>query len=112
MRQGTMLNRVITYVLLMLGGTLFPEQSTNTLAQELLYARRAGGTVLDAGFGVAADASGNSLVTGYFWGTATFGAGEPNETSLSAVGIDVFIAKLARATVCALVLERRARWST
>ena len=49
----------------------------------LLWAARAGGTADDGGFGIAADARGNSYVTGFFIGTATFGAGEDNETELT-----------------------------
>lgn len=36
---------------------------------------------------------GTTLVTGAFWATATFGAGEPNETTLTSVERDIFIAK-------------------
>jgi hypothetical protein len=40
------------------------------------------------------DAAGNNLVTGNFEGSATFGAGELNETTLeSAGGTDIFLAK-------------------
>ena len=38
-------------------------------------AKKAGGTVDDKGNGIAIDGSDNSLVTGSFKGTATFGAG-------------------------------------
>ncbi len=62
----------------------------------LLWAKRAGssvpaaGTYADAsGIAVdAVDAAGNSLVTGWLQGTATFGAGEPNETVLDSSGIE------------------------
>jgi hypothetical protein len=47
-----------------------------------------------AGGGIAVDGPGNSYVTGFFVGTATFGAGEANETELDAGGVeDVFVAK-------------------
>lgn len=36
---------------------------------------------------------GTTLVTGTFWATATFGAGEPNETTLTSAERDIFIAK-------------------
>ena len=35
----------------------------------------------------------SAVVAGYFRGTATFGAGEPNETSLAAVSYDSFVAR-------------------
>jgi len=59
----------------------------------LLWAKRAGGTGSDEGFGISALADGSSLVTGYFEGTAVFGPGELNETSLTSTGShDVFVA--------------------
>ncbi|MDY6987422.1 MAG: DUF4347 domain-containing protein, partial [Thermodesulfobacteriota bacterium] len=62
----------------------------------LVWAKKAGGTSRDFGCGIAIDGSGNSLVTGYFQGTATFGAGEANETTLTSAGnFDIFVAKYA-----------------
>jgi hypothetical protein len=60
----------------------------------VLWATSAGGDSRDRGFGIATDPRGNSYVTGQFDGTATFGAGEANETVLEAAGqVDVFVAK-------------------
>ena len=60
----------------------------------LMWAKRSGGTGEDYGNAIAIDGSANSYVTGSFDGTATFGAGEANETSLTvAGGYDMFIAK-------------------
>lgn len=60
----------------------------------LLWATRAGGTDLDAAWGVALEVTGPARVTGYFTGTAVFGAGEPNETVLTSRGeTDLFVAE-------------------
>ena len=54
------------------------------------WANKAGGTDDDWGYGIAVDASGNSYVTGYFYGAANFGS-----TTLTSYGYyDIFIAKL------------------
>ena len=61
----------------------------------LVWAKRAGGLLLSAliGDGIAVDGVGNSYVTGDFGGSATFGPGEANETTLTSPGTDVFVAK-------------------
>ena len=53
----------------------------------------AGGSSLDYAQGVAVDASGNSTITGYFGGTASFGA----NTLTSAGAIDVYVARISPA---------------
>jgi len=54
-----------------------------------LWAKRAGGTNYNEGYGISTDASGNSYMTGLFSGTASFGS-----TSLISSGShDVFVAK-------------------
>ena len=63
----------------------------------LLWAIQAGGTDSDQGLGIATTERGDSYVTGYFGGTATFGQDEPNETTLTSAGNeDIFIAKYNR----------------
>src|SRR5262249_43134544 len=47
----------------------------------LQWAKQAGGIANDVGEAIAFDGSGNSYVTGYFQATATFGSGEPNQTT-------------------------------
>ncbi len=60
----------------------------------LAWAKQAGGTAGDSGHAIAVDGQGNSYITGLFFGTATFGAGEANQTQYTAVGsFDSFIAK-------------------
>ena len=64
------------------------------------WAKRAGGTELDEGYGIATlPADGSAVVTGFFQGTATFGPGEANETTFtSTVGsYDIFVAQYALA---------------
>ena len=59
--------------------------------------KHAGGTGSDQGFGIATDGAGNSHVIGEFLGTATFGAGEANETMLTPAAADIFVARFAAA---------------
>ena len=49
----------------------------------LAWARRAGGPFLDDGRGVAASPDGSFVITGVHEGTAVFGAGEPNQTTVA-----------------------------
>jgi hypothetical protein len=68
--------------------------SEKAIAQDLEWAKQAGGTLQDVGRGIAMDTSGNSYVTGLFNDTVVFGASEPNETTLiSYGGPDIFVAK-------------------
>ncbi len=63
-------------------------------AQDLIWAKRAGGFSFDSGAGIAVDTAGNSYVTGSFQGAAIFGAGEANEIILNSVDfLDIFVAK-------------------
>ena len=62
----------------------------------LQWAKQISGASSDQAFGIAIDGAGNSYVTGGFSLTATFGAGEANQTQLIApVGgnTDIFVAK-------------------
>lgn len=64
----------------------------------LAWAKRAGSTGgSEYGFGLAANSDGSVLATGYFEGSATFGQGETNATTLISQGVvgrtDSFIAK-------------------
>ncbi len=56
---------------------------------ELEWVRQAGGTSWDEGMAISTDSSGNSYVTGFFYGTATFDSIIIN----SAGGKDIFITK-------------------
>ncbi len=62
--------------------------------QNLVWAKRAGGSAWDSAFGIAALNDGSVLLTGAFPSTATFGPGEIGETTLTSAGShDVFVAK-------------------
>ncbi|MEZ4746645.1 MAG: SBBP repeat-containing protein [Calditrichia bacterium] len=53
------------------------------------WARQFGGTDLDQGFCIARDDAGDTFVSGFFAGTATFG-----DTAFTSIGKDVFVAKM------------------
>lgn len=61
----------------------------------LTWARRAGGTDYDLATGVSTFADGSCVVTGQFRVAATFGAGEPGQTTLSGANDQVFVARFA-----------------
>jgi len=55
-----------------------------------LWSTNAGGSDSEFCLGIAIDDNGNSYVTGYFWGIATFGS----SSLISSGGHDVFVAKM------------------
>ena len=60
----------------------------------LVWAENAGGSNSDIGWGITALLDDSTVATGFFMGTANFGAGEPCETSLITNGKeDIFIAR-------------------
>ena len=66
----------------------------NSFTQIITFAKRAGGTSNDAGTSIISLFDGGSLVAGYFNGTAIFGEGETNQTTLVSAGLlDIYIAK-------------------
>jgi hypothetical protein len=59
-----------------------------------LWARRAGGNLDDLGLGIDTTPDGSALVTGVVRGTAVFGPGETNQTTIDAYGeLDMFVAE-------------------
>lgn len=71
-------------------GFIINNTTANAQTPNSLWVAQGGGTGPDGGSRIATDGSGNSLVTGGFRGTATFG-----DTTLSSAGFeDIFIAKL------------------
>ncbi len=60
----------------------------------LAWAKKAGGASIDIGRGIATLSDGSAIVSGHFSDISTFGAREPNQTSLtSSNNYDIFIAK-------------------
>ncbi|MCX6645370.1 MAG: hypothetical protein NTY09_03295 [bacterium] len=60
----------------------------------LAWAKRAGGTSYDEGYGITTLSDNSTVATGVFGGSATFGPGEPNQTDLTSAGLfDIFIAR-------------------
>jgi uncharacterized membrane protein YgdD (TMEM256/DUF423 family) len=64
--------------------------SSSSSSSQTYFAVTFGGTSSDAGKGITVDSSGNSYITGYFYGTVDFGAG--NVTSAGTA--DIFVLKL------------------
>jgi hypothetical protein len=64
-------------------------------AGTLVWAKRAGGTTEDQAWDIDVDASGFSYIAGNFRGVSTFGAGEPNQTTLTGAGSSdhIFVAR-------------------
>ena len=60
----------------------------------LAWAKSAGGSDSDAGLGITTLSDNTIAATGYFSGSATFGAGETYQTLLTSEGlIDIFVAR-------------------
>jgi hypothetical protein len=87
-RQIVSVEALLVTVLLFIG---LPNEAA--LGQSLAWAKRAGGTNFDQGEGIGVDSAGNSYVTGWFTGNATFAPGEANETTLTSSATDIFVAK-------------------
>jgi uncharacterized delta-60 repeat protein len=60
----------------------------------LVWVKHAGGDSSDYGYGITTLSDNSTVVTGYFYESATFGAGEPNQTILTSTGVeDIFTAR-------------------
>jgi uncharacterized delta-60 repeat protein len=58
------------------------------------WAKQAGGSGYESGFGITTLSDNSTVVTGYFSDVTTFGSGEINETILNSAGsLDIFIAR-------------------
>lgn len=79
---------------ILLFGVVFLFFNITVQAQDLIWAKRAGGASHDSGADIVVDASGNSYITGHFDESALFGVGEVDETTLHSAGsIDIFVAQ-------------------
>lgn len=88
--------------LVLLGGALARDADAHGFS----WVAQAGGPADDGAWAVAVDSHGNSYVTGSFPGVATFGPGEPHETTLTAFGPqDIFVAKYTRTGALAWVTQ-------
>ncbi len=67
--------------------------SLSTIAQDINWAKRAGGNDSDDVYGIATDNSGNNYIAGYFKSTAYFGEGATQVSLTSVGGADIYIAK-------------------
>jgi endonuclease V-like protein UPF0215 family len=64
--------------------------SSSSSSSQTYFAVTFGGTSSDAGYGITVDSSGNSYITGYFYGTIDFGGGNVTSAGSS----DIFVLKL------------------
>jgi len=79
----------LTSILFLMAALSLSNSTTHAQPANFLWVEQAGGTDIDIGRAIATDGSGNSIVTGEFSGTATFG-----DTTLTSDGSnDIFIAK-------------------
>jgi phage-related tail fiber protein len=70
-----------------------------------VWAKSMGGAGSDIGYSLSVDASGNSYITGHFFGTADFDPGAGTQNLLSLNGSDLFIARYNDATTLLVRLE-------
>ncbi len=90
-RQGETDGQVVTLTAASSLGDIFVARFNPDCS--CLWAKRAGGVGDDSGNGIAVAPDGSVYVTGSFAQSATFGAGEPVHTTLTALGqTDVFVA--------------------
>lgn len=91
--RNSLQHMLFPYLVVVLVVLLSWSMSGLVQAQELLWAKQAGGIGNEEGSGVV-DNAGNTYVGGEFEGSATFGSGEPNQTILTSLGLrDAFLAK-------------------
>lgn len=81
-------------LILIAAASIFSTRTLLAMDGDLVWATQAGGSDHDFGNDNAVLSDGSTLVTGQFRATATFGAGEVNETTLvSADSLDIYVAK-------------------
>ncbi len=83
---------IFTFIFVFILSALFLPIS-QAQGQDLAWARKMGSSQSDVGFDVAADAAGNSYITGYYRGTVDFDPGAGVSKLTSAGDRDIFVAK-------------------
>jgi hypothetical protein len=96
-----MKKNLIVHSLLLL--ILFSSNLVISQIPDWTWAKQAGGKETDEGHGIAVDGSGNSYVTGYFTGTASFNGF--TLTASGGKGNDIFVAKYDADGVCKWVKQ-------
>ncbi len=75
---------------IIISGICLTAVSARAQVGNFLWAEQAGGTGFDKGTSIAADVFGNTIITGYFQGTAAFGSDNLNSSGFK----DIFISKI------------------
>lgn len=93
MCHSNLFTRIRGSIWILLVLAFFTSLSTTLQAQDVIWAKSAGGSGFDLGLGIVVDGAGNSYITGAFVAPGTFGLAQPNQTTLTGVASEMFVAK-------------------